>query len=129
MQSFLSVLDSASGALLSGLRRSPSPFPRQPSLAGAVLGIVFGLVAHLWRTPRWPFPFRVVVDVVRGTPVLVLILASYYMPSGLGAQPRPDRRRGSSRSRSSAPRMSARRCAARSSPSRRRRPTPAAPSA
>ena len=35
------------------------------------------------------FPFRVFVDVVRGTPVLVLILASYYMPSGLGVSPGP----------------------------------------
>ena len=35
------------------------------------------------------FPFRVLVDVVRGTPVLVLIFASYYMPAGLGVSPGP----------------------------------------
>ena len=35
------------------------------------------------------FPFRIVVDVVRGTPVLVLIFAAFYMPAGLGVSPGP----------------------------------------
>ena len=56
--------------------------------AGALLGIVFGL-ALTFGGRLLAFPFRVVVDVVRGTPVLVLILATYYMPSGLGLSPGP----------------------------------------
>ena len=35
------------------------------------------------------FPFRIIVDVVRGTPVLVLIFAAFYMPAGLGVSPGP----------------------------------------
>jgi polar amino acid transport system permease protein len=87
MQSFLSVLDSASGALLSGFITTVA-VSATAIAAGALLGIVFGL-ALTFGGSLLAFPFRVVVDVVRGTPVLVLILATYYMPSGLGLSPGP----------------------------------------
>ena len=87
MQSFLSVLNSASGALLSGLVLTVVVSAAAVA-AGALLGIVFGL-ALTFGGRLAAFPFRVVVDVVRGTPVLVLILATYYMPSGLGLSPGP----------------------------------------
>ena len=88
MQSFLTVLD---------FRRRPAP-PRllltiavsaAAVAAGALLGTVFGLALTYRRPNVLAFPFRVIVDVVRGTPVLVLILASYYMPAGLGVSPGP----------------------------------------
>ena len=85
MQSFVSVLNSASGALLSGLVLTVVVSAAAVA-AGALLGIVFGLVLTFGGRLA-AFPFRVVVDVVRGTPVLVLILATYYMPSGLGLSP------------------------------------------
>ena len=87
MQSFLSVLDTASGALLSGFIITIA-VSAAAIAAGALLGIVFGL-ALTFGGRLLAFPFRVVVDVVRGTPVLVLILATYYMPSGLGLSPGP----------------------------------------
>ena len=92
--------------------------------AGALLGIVFGL-ALTYGGRVGSAPFRIVVDVVRGTPVLVLIFASYYMPSGLGLSPGPITA-GDLLSPFSALLMWARRSAARSSPSRRLRPTPRA---
>ena len=101
------------------LRRAPRPafimtvaVSAAAVAAGVLLGIVFGL-ALTYGGRLLAFPFRVVVDVVRGTPVLVLILASYYMPAGPRPQPRPDHGRDHRAHRSSAPRMSARRCAAR----------------
>ena len=87
MQSFLSVLNSASGALLSGFVLTVVVSAAAVA-AGALLGIVFGL-ALTFGGRLLAFPFRFVVDVVRGTPVLVLILATYYMPSGLGLSPGP----------------------------------------
>jgi len=87
MQSFWTVLDSASGALLSGFILTIA-VSAAAIMAGALLGIVFGL-ALTFGGRLLAFPFRVVVDVVRGTPLLVLILATYYMPSGLGLSPGP----------------------------------------
>src|SRR6185295_9258783 len=55
---------------------------------GSILGIVFGL-ALTYGGRLLAFPFRVLVDVVRGTPVLVLIFAAFYMPAGLGVSPGP----------------------------------------
>src|SRR3990172_6875531 len=87
MQSFLIVLDSASGALLQGFIITIAVSATAVAL-GALIGMVFGLVLT-FGGGLLAFPFRVVVDVVRGTPVLVLILASYYMPAGLGVSPGP----------------------------------------
>lgn len=49
------------------------------TLVGAVVGIQ--LVYGNWMTR---LPFRVYVDVMRGTPVLVLILAAFYIPAIAG---------------------------------------------
>lgn len=87
MQSFLGILDSAAGALLRGFLLTIAASATAIA-AGAILGILFGL-ALTFGGRLLAFPFRVVVDVVRGTPLLVLILATYYMPSGLGLSPGP----------------------------------------
>jgi polar amino acid transport system permease protein len=87
MQSFLAILESASPALLSGLATTVVA-----SLAAIVAGTVLGFLTGLALTYGGSFtalPFRLLVDVVRGTPVLVLILACYYMPAGLGVSPGP----------------------------------------
>lgn len=87
MQSFLSVLDVSSGLLLRGLLLTIA-ISAAAVLAGAVVGTLIGpILTYGGRIAA--FPFRVLVDVVRGTPVLVLILASYYMPAGLGVSPGP----------------------------------------
>lgn len=87
MQSFLSVLDTASHALLAGFVLT-IVVSGTAVVAGAFLGLVFGL-GLTFGGRLLSLPFRIVVDVVRGTPVLVLILATYYMPSGLGLSPGP----------------------------------------
>jgi polar amino acid transport system permease protein len=87
VQSFLSVLDASSGALLAGFILTVAM-----SVAAIVGGTALGLIVGLMLTyggPIGSLPFRLFVDVVRGTPVLVLILASYYMPAGLGVSPGP----------------------------------------
>ena len=57
-------------------------------LLGACIGTVIGpLLTYGGRIAS--SRSESIVDVVRGTPVLVLILASYYMPAGLGLSPGP----------------------------------------
>jgi len=87
MQSFLTALQSAAPELVHGffLTIATSAFS---IAAGALLGTVFGL-ALTYGGRVGSAPFRIVVDIVRGTPVLVLIFASYYMPAGLGISPGP----------------------------------------
>lgn len=52
-------------------------------LCGTVLGCLVGI--QLVFAPAWVrFPFRVYVDMMRGTPLLVLILAAFYIPSVAG---------------------------------------------
>jgi polar amino acid transport system permease protein len=87
MQSFLTVLEQSSGALLRGFVLTVGM-----SAAAIVLGTILGLFLGLMLTYGGRIallPFRGFVDLVRGTPVLVLILASYYMPAGLGVSPGP----------------------------------------
>jgi len=87
MQSFTSVLDLSSGLLLRGLLVTIA-ISAAAVLIGAVIGTVIGpILTYGGRVAS--FPFRVLVDIVRGTPVLVLILASYYMPAGFGVSPGP----------------------------------------
>jgi polar amino acid transport system permease protein len=87
MQSFLDVLASSSDALLHGLTITVA-VSMIAVACGIVLGAVFGLT--LTYGSAWmAFPVRVIVDVVRGTPVLVLILACFYMPAGIGLSPGP----------------------------------------
>ena len=87
MESFLKVLDSASDALVSGFIITVS-VSAAAVVCGAILGTFIGLMLTYGGRVA-AFPFRVLVDVVRGTPVLVLIFASYYMPAGLGVSPGP----------------------------------------
>ena len=87
MERFLTVLDSASDALISGFLIT-AVVSAAAVLCGAILGMVFGL-ALTYGGLLASLPFRIVVDIVRGTPVLVLILATYYMPSGIGFSPGP----------------------------------------
>lgn len=52
-------------------------------VVGSVLGVLVGLgLTYGGRLIRWPV--RIYTDVIRGTPVLVLVLASYYVPSSIG---------------------------------------------
>lgn len=54
-------------------------------LLGTMLGIVAGLVltyGKFWMRA----PFRFYVDIIRGTPVFVLVLACFYMAPALGWQ-------------------------------------------
>jgi polar amino acid transport system permease protein len=54
-------------------------------LAGSALGLFTGIgLAFGWRSLRWLLRFY--VDVVRGTPVLVLILATFYILAAFGVQ-------------------------------------------
>jgi polar amino acid transport system permease protein len=57
------------------------------SATSIVLGTVIGCIvgSQLVYAPAvLRFPFRVYVDVMRGTPLLVLILAAFYVPAVLG---------------------------------------------
>lgn len=81
MQSFLHVLELSWGLLLRGLGLTVA-ISFAAVLLGSILGTFIGpVLTYGGRIAS--FPFRVFVDVVRGTPVLVLILACYYMPSAL----------------------------------------------
>ncbi|MCP4380523.1 MAG: amino acid ABC transporter permease [Hyphomicrobiales bacterium] len=87
MEGFLNTLDSASGPLLHGFKLTVGI-----SAASVVLGSLLGIVVGLMLTYGGriaALPFRGFVDIVRGTPVLVLILASFYMPAGIGLSPGP----------------------------------------
>jgi polar amino acid transport system permease protein len=87
MHSFLAALDSASGPLLHGFALTLGI-----SVAAVLLGSLIGVAIGLMLTYGGriaSLPFRGFVDIVRGTPVLVLILASFYMPAGLGLSPGP----------------------------------------
>lgn len=54
-------------------------------IAGSILGVFVGL-SLVYGNRLLRFIVRVYTDVVRGTPVLVLVLASYYMLSGIGIE-------------------------------------------
>lgn len=52
---------------------------------GSLFGVIVGLVlVYAWAPVR--FVFRVYVDFIRGTPVFVLVLASFYILSVVGIQ-------------------------------------------
>jgi polar amino acid transport system permease protein len=80
--SFLDVLWTARWTLLGGIGVT-ALVSALAIIAGSLLGILVGLALTYGRGPlRWLF--RVYVDFVRGTPVLVLILASFYVLGTLG---------------------------------------------
>lgn len=80
--SFLDQLWLARNVILNGLGITVA-ISLLAILAGSVLGVLVGLA--LVYANRW---FRLVVraytDIIRGTPVLVLVLASYYVSSAVG---------------------------------------------
>lgn len=87
MERFLTVLNSASDALVTAFAMTVG-ISAVSVVAGVLLGMLIGL-ALTYGGRILALPFRALVDIVRGTPVLVLILASYYMPAGLGVSPGP----------------------------------------
>ena len=90
--------------------------------AGSVLGVLAGLaLTYGGRAAR--LALRTYIDIVRGTPVLVLVLASYYVSAAIGLDLGPSRP-ACWRWRCSARRTSARSCAARCRPFPGARPKP-----
>lgn len=87
MQGFFTALQAAGPDILRGFLLTIATSAAAIAV-GATIGIWFGLMLTYGGRIA-SVPFRLVVDVVRGTPVLVLILASYYMPAGLGWSPGP----------------------------------------
>jgi polar amino acid transport system permease protein len=87
MQSFMTVFEASSGALARGFLLTVG-MSGMAILLGTALGLFVGLMLT-YAGRIGSLPFRAFVDVVRGTPVLVLILASYYMPAGFGVSPGP----------------------------------------
>ncbi len=87
MQSFPDILAMSSGALLDGLLITVWVSGIAVA-AGIALGAAFGL-ALTYGGAVLSVPVRVAVDIVRGTPVLVLILACFYMPAGIRLSPGP----------------------------------------
>lgn len=81
-QSFLDQLWTARYVIMSGLGMSVS-ISLLAILAGSVLGVFVGM-ALVFGGAALRFAVRAYTDIVRGTPVLVLVLASYYVSSAVG---------------------------------------------
>jgi polar amino acid transport system permease protein len=82
MQGFFEILWNARFALLGGLTTTII-VSLLAVIAGTVLGVFVGLVLSYVRGPlNWLV--RIYVDFIRGTPVLVLILASFYILGTIG---------------------------------------------
>lgn len=82
MQSFFDILWNARFALLSGLGMTVL-VSALAVIGGTLIGVLVGLVLSFVRGPVYWF-VRVYVDFIRGTPVLVLILASFYILGTVG---------------------------------------------
>lgn len=82
MQAFLDVVWNARWALLSGLGMTVL-ISVLAVIAGSIIGVLVGLVLSFMRGPLY-WLVRVYVDFIRGTPVLVLILASFYILGSVG---------------------------------------------
>jgi polar amino acid transport system permease protein len=84
MNGFLATLWTARWQLLEGLLMTVG-VSVTAIVVGTLLGLLIGIgLAFGGRAVRWPL--RAYVDVVRGTPVLVLILATFYMLATVGIQ-------------------------------------------
>ncbi len=84
MSSFLSELWNVRAQLVEGLVTTVE-VSAVAILFGSVIGLFAGIgLVFAGRTLRWPL--RAYVDLVRGTPVLVLILASFYILAAFGIQ-------------------------------------------
>ena len=81
-QTFLEQLWAARQVILNGLAVSVS-ISLLAIAAGSVLGVLAGLaLTYGGRAAR--LVLRTYIDIVRGTPVLVLVLASYYVSAAIG---------------------------------------------
>ncbi|MBR8656534.1 amino acid ABC transporter permease [Achromobacter sp. Marseille-Q0513] len=81
-QTFLEQLWAARHVILNGLAVSVS-ISLLAIAAGSVLGVLAGLaLTYGGRAAR--LALRTYIDIVRGTPVLVLVLASYYVSAAIG---------------------------------------------
>jgi polar amino acid transport system permease protein len=84
MQRFLAELWNVRGQLAEGLVMTIG-VSAASILAGSILGLFVGMgLTYGGRPLRWPL--RAYVDVIRGTPVLVLILAAFYILAAFGVQ-------------------------------------------
>lgn len=84
MDRFLAELWNVRYALLDGLARTVE-VSAVAIVIGSAIGLLVGVaLAYGSRPLRWPC--RVYVDFVRGTPVLVLVLASFYILAVIGIQ-------------------------------------------
>ena len=84
MQRFLSELWAVRGQLVEGFLTTVE-VSAAAIVAGSVIGLFVGIgLAFGYRLVRWPL--RAYVDIVRGTPVLVLILAAFYILAAFGIQ-------------------------------------------
>ncbi|CCM78998.1 amino acid ABC transporter permease [Rhizobium mesoamericanum] len=83
-QTFLDQLWIARHVILNGIAMTVS-ISLLAILAGSVLGIFVGL-ALVYGNGLLRLIVRAYTDVIRGTPVLVLVLASYYVSSAVGIE-------------------------------------------
>jgi polar amino acid transport system permease protein len=81
-QSFLDQLWTARYVIMSGLGVSVS-ISLLAILAGSALGVFVGM-ALVYGGAALRLAVRAYTDIIRGTPVLVLVLASYYVSSAVG---------------------------------------------
>jgi polar amino acid transport system permease protein len=82
MQAFFDVVWDARFALLAGLGMTVL-IAALAVVAGTLIGLCVGLVLSFMRGPLY-WLVRIYVDFIRGTPVLVLILASFYILGTIG---------------------------------------------
>lgn len=82
MQSFFEIVWNARWALLGGLGMTVF-VSALAVIAGSLIGVLVGLVLSFMRGPVY-WAVRIYVDFIRGTPVLVLILASFYILGSVG---------------------------------------------
>jgi polar amino acid transport system permease protein len=82
MQAFFDVVWDARFALLAGLGMTVL-IAAMAVVAGTLIGLCVGLVLSFMRGPLY-WLVRIYVDFIRGTPVLVLILASFYILGTIG---------------------------------------------
>ena len=82
MQGFFDIVWNARGAILTGLGMTVL-ISALAVVAGTIVGLFVGLVLSFMRGPLY-WLVRIYVDFIRGTPVLVLILASFYILGTIG---------------------------------------------
>lgn len=86
-QSFLEQLWIARFVILNGLGMTVS-ISILAIIAGSVLGVFVGMALAFGKAPL-RLVVRAYTDIIRGTPVLVLVLASYYISATVGLDLKP----------------------------------------